>query len=75
MENKIKEIMATVFDISIDDINKDSSPDSIDVWDSLGHMNLITALEDELEITFDNDEIVEMMNFKLIILIVSDHIK
>lgn len=72
MENKIKQIIADVFSVEVNEINENTSPESIDNWDSLGHMNLVTALEEELEISFDNDEIIEMMNFKLIMLIVSE---
>ena len=72
MENKIKQIMADVFSMDISEINEDASPDHIDKWDSLGHMCLITAIEEELDITFNNDQIIEMMNFKLILLVVSE---
>ena len=74
MENKIKQIMADIFFIEISEIDENTSPQSIDAWDSLGHMNLVTALEEELEISFDNDEVIEMLNFKLIMLIVSEKI-
>jgi acyl carrier protein len=74
LENKIKQIMADIFFIEISEIDENTSPQSIDAWDSLGHMNLVTALEEELEISFDNDEVIEMLNFKLIMLIVSEKI-
>jgi len=32
----------------------------------LKHMNLIVALEEEFGVTFSEDEIVEMLNYKLI---------
>ena len=72
MENKIKQIIADVFSVEVNEVNENTSPESVDNWDSLGHMNLVTALEEELEISFDNDEIIEMMNFKLIMLIVCE---
>ena len=74
MENKIKNIMSSLFDVDINEINEDSSPDSLDNWDSMGHMNLIVALEEEFRILFDEDEITEMLNFKLICLIISEKI-
>ena len=75
MINKIKNIMASVFDVSIDDINDDSSPDNIGSWDSLRHMNLITVLEEEFDIRLNDEQITEMMNFSLIKLIVSEELK
>ena len=71
MEDRIKDVMAAVFEISITAINDESSPDSIESWDSLKHMNLVVALEEEFGITFTDDEIVEMMNYVLIKLILS----
>jgi|TARA_B110000259_G_scaffold165166_1_gene191793 acyl carrier protein len=34
----------------------------IEAWDSLNHIRLIVALEMELEITFDTDQVAELMN-------------
>ena len=75
MKNKIKNIMASVFEVSVDDINDDSSPDNIENWDSLRHMNLITVLEEEFEIRFNEEQITEMMNFSLIELIIKEELK
>ena len=72
MENRIKNVMAAVFGISIADINEESSPDSIGNWDSLNLMNLVVSLEEEFDIEFDDDEIVEMLNFKLIVEIIKE---
>jgi acyl carrier protein len=64
--------MASVFEVSVDDINDDSSPDTIENWDSLRHMNLITVLEEEFDIRFNDEQITEMMNFNLIIYTVNE---
>jgi acyl carrier protein len=70
MESRIKNVMAAVFEIDIEDINEESSPDSIDNWDSLNLMNLVVSLEEEFDIQFDDMDIVEMLNFKLIVEII-----
>ena len=71
MENKlaerIKKVMTAVFEIPVGQIKDDSSPDTIESWDSLKHMNLVVALEEEFETEFNDDEIMEMMNYKLIV--------
>lgn len=74
MENRIKNIMASVFEIDASLINENSSPDNIERWDSLRHMNLIVALEEEFEIQFIEDEIVELLNFKLIYLTLKEKV-
>ena len=72
MENKIKNVMSAIFNIDVNEINQDSSPDNIDNWDSMAHMNLIVGLEEEFNLEFDETEVSEMMNLKLICLIVSE---
>jgi len=74
LENRIKNVMSAVFEIPAIKIGKESSPDNIESWDSLKHMNLVVALEEEFELEFMEDEILDMMNFDLIISILSDKI-
>ena len=66
IEDKLKEIMALVFDVPQEDINEDTSPVDLDNWDSIGSINLVTALEDEFDIEFEEEDIIEMLNFQLI---------
>ena len=72
MESRIKKVMGDVFNIGVDSINNDSSTDNIENWDSLKHMNLIVALEEEFEVEFDDEEIVDSMNYALILNILSN---
>ena len=66
IEERIKNVMATVFEVQIEQINDESSPDTVESWDSLKHMNLVVALEEEFKTEFTDDEILEMMNYRLI---------
>ena len=66
LEDRIKNIMSAVFEIPEEQIKDNSSPDTIESWDSLKHMNLIIALEEEFEVEFTDNEIFEMMNYPLI---------
>ena len=64
--------MARVLEVPIDRIDDDASPDTIDNWDSLRHMNLVMALEEEFGVQFSTDEIIELLNFRLIVLTLQD---
>ena len=75
MEQKIKDILSSVLNVEVTKIDENSSPDSIEAWDSLNHLNLMMALEEEFNIKFSGDEIGEMMNYKLINLIINEKIK
>lgn len=72
METKIRNVMSSIFDVELDQINDTTTQGDLEHWDSMGHMNLVVALEEEFEIVFDEEEIIEMMNFKLICIIVSE---
>jgi acyl carrier protein len=72
MKDRIKRVMSDVFNIGIDSINNASSPDNIENWDSLKHMNLIIALEEEFEVEFEGEEIVDSMNYALILNILNN---
>jgi acyl carrier protein len=63
IESELKNVMSAVFGISVDDINNNSSSITVKNWDSLKHMNLIVALEEEFEIEFSDDEIMEMKGY------------
>ncbi len=55
-------------DVPVEHITEDSSPDTVEKWDSLKHMNLILALEEEFDVQFSDDEVVEMLSVELILL-------
>lgn len=74
MEERIKEIMADVFLLNVEEIEANASQDSIEAWDSIGHLNFITALEEEFDLMFDEDQIVEMLNLQLVIEITKEAI-
>ena len=71
MEDKIKEVISNIFETPLSGINDQSSPDTIENWDSINHMKLITALEEEFDVEFTDEEILEMQNVKLIKYILS----
>lgn len=72
-EKKLVNVMATVFETTPDEINEDASPDNLQKWDSLHHMNLVLALEEAFDIELTEDQTVEIMNYKLIKLVLKEH--
>jgi acyl carrier protein len=55
---RVRAIAAAVFDVPIDSLNAGSSPDTIEAWDSLGHLNLMLAVEEETGIRLSPGETV-----------------
>lgn len=68
MEERLKIVMTQVLDLGPDAAIENASPDTVAGWDSLRHMSLITALEDEFGIEFDDDDIVNMVSYERIVL-------
>jgi acyl carrier protein len=67
MENRIKKILGNIFNINPNLINKKTSSSNIAKWDSLKHMNLIMALEEEFNTEFTDEEIVYIMSYSRIV--------
>ena len=63
MENKIKEIMATVFQVPVSEITEGTSNDTLPGWDSLQHLNLIVVLEETFGIEFSEEEMENLLSF------------
>jgi acyl carrier protein len=63
MENRLKQIFSDIFELEIEEIDSDTSTDNIDTWDSLHHMDLIVAIEDEFDVSFDVEDIPELQNY------------
>lgn len=64
MNDKVKQIMSAIFEVPVSDINDDSSPHTIAKWDSLGHISLVTSIEEEFHVRFAEHEITEILNYR-----------
>ena len=72
-EIKLKEVMAKVFGVQPESISPDASPDTIENWDSLRHMNLVLALEQDFGVELTDDQVVEILTYPLIKLVLGEH--
>ena len=71
---KLNKILADSFEISEAEVLKDLSMDDISSWDSLTHMSLIVAIEDDFGIELTGDDIADMTSCDAIRAIVSKYI-
>lgn len=67
MRESVFNIIAQVMNVPVESLSEESSPESIEAWDSLKHMSLILTLEEEYGIQFSDEEIVTMLNVGLIL--------
>lgn len=71
-EARVKKILAQSFNIAVESINEDTSSDNVAKWNSLAHMNLVVALEEEFGVSFTDEQIIEMLSYPLIVLTVKE---
>ena len=66
MKSKSKYIEIFIKSLSIDkkNFNEKLKYNDIPEWDSIGHMTLISELEDGFNISIDTDDIIDFSSFK-----------
>jgi acyl carrier protein len=64
MSEKLYNIISKVFSISISEINDESSPETIESWDSFNGLILVDELESNFNIKFSVSEIIDVKNVK-----------
>jgi acyl carrier protein len=57
LEERIRRIASDVLGVSAEELTRDSSPDTIVTWDSVAHLSLVLAVEQELGIQVNYDEL------------------
>lgn len=65
-EAKLKQVLADVFGVDPSRIDDEASVDTIEKWDSLNHLNLVLALEEQFKVSLNEEQIVEMLNYPLV---------
>jgi acyl carrier protein len=66
MKEKVFHVVSQVLGVQINELSEDSSPETIQTWDSLKHMNLVLALEEEFGVRFSDEKIIQMLSIGLI---------
>lgn len=67
MKTKVKEVLATIFELEVNDISDDFKQENLADWDSLQHLNVMIALEEAFELSFEPDEIADMVTIDKIV--------
>ena len=71
-ETLLKQVMATMLNVDASTINEDSSMDNLPSRDSLRHMNLVLALEEEFKVTIPDEDAGNITSYKLIKVVLND---
>jgi acyl carrier protein len=72
-EEKLRKVLGDILQIDADTISEDTSVDNVDKWDSQTHLNLVLALELEFDISFTEEQSVEILSYVLIKIVLGEH--
>jgi acyl carrier protein len=68
--DRVRRIAADVLEVPIAQVTVDSSSEKIETWDSVHHLNLVLALEQEFNLQFEPEEIDEISSIKNILAVI-----
>ena len=60
---KYTQVFVETFEVTTEEAEKLKYQD-IEAWDSVGHMGLVSALEDAFDIMMDTDDIIDLSSFE-----------
>ena len=60
MEDKIRELFATLLQVAPEEIEDGTRPEGLERWDSMQHLILVSGFEEEFGLDIDPEEAVEM---------------
>ena len=59
---RVQSVASDIFGIPVDRITAESSPETIENWDSMQHLNLVLAIEEKFGVQLDPEDIEQMKN-------------
>jgi len=57
------QVLSSILNVGRESLSPQSSRDSLDEWDSIKHMYVVLALEEEFRIEFSDDEIANLVAY------------
>ena len=59
---RVRSVASDIFGIPADQITAASSPETIENWDSMQHLNLVLAIEEKFGVQLEPEDIEQMKN-------------
>jgi acyl carrier protein len=63
----VQYILADVLAVPKEEISNDTTPDTIQTWDSLQHLNFVLAVEQAFNVNFKPEEVEQLTSVKAMI--------
>ena len=72
---RVRSITADVLQVPANQITLSSSPETVGNWDSVHHLNLILAWEQEFNVEFDPEEIDKMTSIEKVLAVIESKVE
>lgn len=67
IKNKVCEIVAEICSVEVSEVNENSTVGDFPQWDSVGHLSILSQVEEAFDISFEPEEMMEMEDVKDIV--------
>ena len=57
-------IFMDVLGLKVHELNRECTVKNIDAWNSISHIDLVSAIEDAFDIMFDTDDIIDFSSYE-----------
>ena len=74
IEEKVKEIIAKVLEVEVSQIDDDTAIGDIREWDSLSHIQIVSAIEKEFGFNFTPDVMMDLEDVSDIVAAVEERV-
>ncbi len=72
--DRVRVIVADLFALQEEEVVLGSSPDTIEMWDSIQHLNLVLAIEQAFRIQLSPEDIERMTDVGMIVELINERI-
>jgi acyl carrier protein len=69
---RIRRVAADIFNLCEAEITPKLSPETVENWDSIQHLNFVLAVESEFGIQFSPEEVADLLNLEAAVLVVEE---
>jgi acyl carrier protein len=67
IKNKVCEIVAGICGVEVSEVSENSTVGDFPQWDSVGHLSILSSVEEAFDISFEPEEMMEMEDVKDIV--------
>jgi len=75
MVGRVRELLARTLEVPLESVPADAAQESLERWDSLGHLNVVMELEAAFGVSFSTDEAVGMRSVAGIVEVLKRHVQ